>query len=239
MCGPTAVVSSWYGNDAYGNDASVLNAIASPVISDQQLRRCLIAPGDDACLAAAMWPTFYTHTLQSCPEGWTMTAMGVCHNPALPWRCPNTWTRLALPPFCSPNGLESESIPSLKCYAVRYADLRGPFCPYGTEAEAVDVAEAVAVAGAAVDSPLTAAGGAAGYDGTPIAALLIAALLIAIPMVGTMYVAAWHGAGKVPPVLCARQPILSTPAYILCAASLFSAEGSRTAALCAPSHTSQ
>ena len=60
-----------------------------------------------------------------------MTAMGVCHNPALPWRCPTSWTRLALPPFCSPNGLESESIPSLKCYAVRYADLRGPFCPYG------------------------------------------------------------------------------------------------------------
>ena len=72
-CGLTAVVSSWYGNDA-----SILKAIASPVISDQQLRRCLVAPGEDACMAAAMWPTFYTHTLQSCPEGWTMTAMGVC-----------------------------------------------------------------------------------------------------------------------------------------------------------------
>ena len=96
------------------------------------LRRCLVAPGEDACLAAAMWPTFYTHTLQSCPEGWTTTAMGVCHNPALPWRCPTSWTRLALPPFCSPNGPESESIPSLKCYAVQYADLQGPFCPYGS-----------------------------------------------------------------------------------------------------------
>ena len=123
-CGLTAVVSSWYGSDA-----SILKAIASPVISDQQLRRCLVAPGEDACLAAAMWPTFYTHTLQSCPEGWTMTAMGVCHNPALPWRCPTGWTRLALPPFCSPNGLESESIPSLKCYAVGYADSSGSVLP--------------------------------------------------------------------------------------------------------------
>ena len=41
-----------------------------------------------------------------------------------------------------------------------------------------------------------AAGGAIGFDG--IAALLIAALLIAIPLLGTMYVAARHGVGKVP-----------------------------------------
>eukprot|EP00964_Phaeocystis_antarctica_P063422 scaffold38072_cov60-Phaeocystis_antarctica.AAC.1 len=48
----------------------------------------------------------------------------------------------------------------------------------------------------AVDLPLTAVGESTGYDG--VAALLIAALLIAIPLVGTMYVAARHGAGKVP-----------------------------------------
>ena len=45
-------------------------------------------------------------------------------------------------------------------------------------------------------SSLTVVGGAAGYDG--IAALLIVTLLIAIPLVGTMYIAARHGAGKVP-----------------------------------------
>jgi len=49
---------------------------------------------------------------------------------------------------------------------------------------------------AAVDSSLTVVGESTGYDG--VAALLIAALLIAIPLVGTMYVAARHGAGKVP-----------------------------------------
>jgi hypothetical protein len=46
-------------------------------------------------------------------------------------------------------------------------------------------------------SALTVAGGAAGYDGG-VAALLIAAMLIAIPLLGTMYVAARHGVGKVP-----------------------------------------
>ena len=47
-------------------------------------------------------------------------------------------------------------------------------------------------------SKLAVAGEAAGYDGIPVAALLIAAMLIAIPLVGTMYVAARHGVGKVP-----------------------------------------
>jgi len=41
------------------------------------------------------------------------------------------------------------------------------------------------------------AGEASGYEGGA-AALLIAAMLIAIPLVGTMYVAARHGVGKVP-----------------------------------------
>ena len=46
-------------------------------------------------------------------------------------------------------------------------------------------------------SSLTGAeGGASGFDG--IAAALIAALLVAIPLVGTMYVAARHGVGNVP-----------------------------------------
>ena len=44
---------------------------------------------------------------------------------------------------------------------------------------------------------LTVAGEAAGYDGS-VAALLIAAMLIAIPLAGSMYVAARHGVGKVP-----------------------------------------
>jgi hypothetical protein len=47
-----------------------------------------------------------------------------------------------------------------------------------------------------VDLSLTVVGESTGYDG--VAALLIAALLIAIPLVGTIYVAARHGAGKVP-----------------------------------------
>jgi len=49
---------------------------------------------------------------------------------------------------------------------------------------------------APVDLSLTVVGESTGYDG--VAALLIAALLIAIPLVGTIYVAARHGAGKVP-----------------------------------------
>ena len=44
---------------------------------------------------------------------------------------------------------------------------------------------------------LRVAGEASGYEGG-VAALLIAAMLIAIPLVGTMYVAARHGVGKVP-----------------------------------------
>jgi len=44
---------------------------------------------------------------------------------------------------------------------------------------------------------LTVAGEAAGYDGS-VAALLIAAMLVAIPLAGSMYVAARHGVGKVP-----------------------------------------
>ena len=46
-------------------------------------------------------------------------------------------------------------------------------------------------------STLTVASEAAGYDGG-VAALLIAAMLIAIPLAGSMYVAARHGVGKVP-----------------------------------------
>ena len=40
-------------------------------------------------------------------------------------------------------------------------------------------------------------GEAAGHDGS-VAALLIAAMLIAVPLLGTMYVAARHGIGNVP-----------------------------------------
>eukprot|EP00964_Phaeocystis_antarctica_P127862 scaffold91570_cov59-Phaeocystis_antarctica.AAC.1 len=48
-----------------------------------------------------------------------------------------------------------------------------------------------------VSNTLRVAGEASGYEGG-VAALLIAAMLIAIPLVGTMYVAARHGVGKVP-----------------------------------------
>ena len=44
---------------------------------------------------------------------------------------------------------------------------------------------------------LTVGGEAAGHDGVA-AALLIAAMLIVVPLLGTMYIAAQHGIGNVP-----------------------------------------
>jgi hypothetical protein len=67
----------------------------------------------------------------------------------------------------------------------------------------------------ATDSPSSltgAAGGAAGFHG--ISALLIGALLIAIPLLGTMYVAARHGVGKVPLDTSPRHPTIYLSIYL-------------------------
>uniref|UniRef100_A0A7S3ARS5 Uncharacterized protein n=1 Tax=Haptolina ericina TaxID=156174 RepID=A0A7S3ARS5_9EUKA len=122
VCGPTALVSFWHGN------ASDIQAIAAPM-SESKLKHCLHAPGEGACRVAAIWPTITQEV--HCSEGWTLSAMGVCYNESLAWRCPMNWTPLPLAPFCSPRNVQWESIPRLDCYRSRFVDLSHTFCQLG------------------------------------------------------------------------------------------------------------